>query len=337
MELSIIIPTYNRKDKLSQCLDVLLNQNYPADKYEIIIIDDGSTDGTEEAVAGINNPRITYIKQQNRGAGAAINTGAKVAKGEILAFTEDDCIVNAEWLKTIMALFKKYPNASAFVGPCPYAELEAILNKKTRRNNGDLVKMELKKMNTFLNIGNGSFAIKKEAFEKIGGYDESFKAEEDLDFNIRLLKQGYDIFISQELKAMHYARNKMMQVFKRTYKLAISEAKLVKRHFGRRFTLYISSGLFNLDKTFSFPFPATFFIKIYLFDILLLTTILSILYQPYILFLVLALCLIRFKKYKLRPGNIPLVFKVSSWYILEKFAFFAGFITGSIKYKVFIF
>src|SRR3989338_1972884 len=99
IDITIIIPTYNRKNMLKKCLHILLTQNYFNEKYEVIVVDDGSRDGTKEVVRAFNNPQLRYYWQENKGPGAAINAGARIAKGDILAFTEDDCIVSKDWLK----------------------------------------------------------------------------------------------------------------------------------------------------------------------------------------------------------------------------------------------
>ncbi len=79
IQLNINLPTYNRKEKLEECLKVLLNQSYPKDKYEIIVVDDGSTDGTKEIITEFKDNKLRYQRQENKGPGAAINTGAKMA------------------------------------------------------------------------------------------------------------------------------------------------------------------------------------------------------------------------------------------------------------------
>lgn len=88
--ISVVIPTYNRKEIVERCLKHLLNQTYPSDRYEIIIIDDGSTDGTRELViriAATAPTRILYsFFQTNKGPAMARNTGIKKSSGEIILF-----------------------------------------------------------------------------------------------------------------------------------------------------------------------------------------------------------------------------------------------------------
>lgn len=100
--VTVIVPTYNRKGLLRECLASLLSQTYAEDCYEIIIVDDGSTDGTKglvDRVAHGSSPELRYFRQSNRGPGAARNLGIKNARGEIIAFTDDDCIASPTWLQ----------------------------------------------------------------------------------------------------------------------------------------------------------------------------------------------------------------------------------------------
>ncbi len=325
IKISVIIPTYNRKEMLIKCLSVLLKQNYTKENYEIIIVDDGSTDGTKEAVMALKSVSLRYYQQKNKGPGAAINTGANIAEGNILAFTEDDCIVNEDWLKNIMELFKNYQSATAFTGPCLAAGLEKINKKMTYLKQENIKKMDLKKLDTFLNIGNGSYAIKKEIFLKMKGYDENFRTQEDWEFNIRLLKESYEVYITNKLKAIHYPRQNLKDSFMKAYIQGMGHVKLLKIYFGRHTTIHLCLASFNIDRHISFLSPFTIFIKIHFIKILIFLSAICIFYQTsYLSALLIIACVI-------------FIFRTSLQSIIDKAGFFAGHIAGSIKYKAFVF
>jgi glycosyltransferase involved in cell wall biosynthesis len=108
MEVSVIIPTYNKKERLKLALTSFINQTYPRDKFEVVLIDDGSTDGTESMVRSLNLPfKINYIRQPNQGRSKARNLGIAYAKGKIIIFTDDDLILSPEFIEEHVRHHKK--------------------------------------------------------------------------------------------------------------------------------------------------------------------------------------------------------------------------------------
>ncbi len=109
-KISVVIATYNRGSLLLDCIKSVAKQNYPKNKFDIIIVNDGSTDSTEKNVLTlkrkIRNLRLLTHKN-NRGEAAARNTGIKAAKGEIISFIDDDCIAHERWLSSINSAFVK--------------------------------------------------------------------------------------------------------------------------------------------------------------------------------------------------------------------------------------
>lgn len=99
MDVSVIIPLFNVEKYVEQCIDALLGQDYPEDRYEIIGVDNNSTDRTAELVSGY--PRVRFIKERKTGAYAARNSGISAAKGKIIAFTDGDCVPQRDWISCI--------------------------------------------------------------------------------------------------------------------------------------------------------------------------------------------------------------------------------------------
>ena len=104
-KISVIVPTYNRKHELTKLLHSLNNQTLPPSRFEIVVIDDGSTDGTEEWLMKNKNQfhaTISYYAQNHGGPGAARNLGMEKADGDIFAFTDTDCIAEPHWLDSFL-------------------------------------------------------------------------------------------------------------------------------------------------------------------------------------------------------------------------------------------
>ncbi len=108
---SIIIPTYSRPKQLSVCLESLTQLEYPRDRFEVLVVDDGSQMPLTDAVARISNTlNVVLLSQPNSGPASARNTGAFQAKGQFLVFTDDDCRPVSTWLKNLASRFASAPD-----------------------------------------------------------------------------------------------------------------------------------------------------------------------------------------------------------------------------------
>jgi glycosyltransferase involved in cell wall biosynthesis len=116
MFTSVVIPTRNRAEKVRVCVASLLAQDYPGDRYEIIVVDDGSADGTAEVVQDLS-PSVRVVRQQHLGSNAARNAGLRAARGDPVCFVDDDVEVPATWLARMVDGFGRNPQADAFAGP----------------------------------------------------------------------------------------------------------------------------------------------------------------------------------------------------------------------------
>ena len=112
MIFSIVIPTYNRADALHICLKKLHESNFNEDQFEVIVIDDGSTDKTEKVTKEAKIKNLKYFKQENKGAGQARNKGIKEAKGKITIFIGDDIFVTKDFLNEHFKIHKKNPEVN---------------------------------------------------------------------------------------------------------------------------------------------------------------------------------------------------------------------------------
>jgi glycosyltransferase involved in cell wall biosynthesis len=99
---SVIIPTYNRFDRLPMCLDALAVQTFPVGAFEVIVVDDGSTDGTPAIAQRVYPFRLRYVRQANQGDGAARNTGAQHSQAGLLIFLDDDIIVEPDYVAELV-------------------------------------------------------------------------------------------------------------------------------------------------------------------------------------------------------------------------------------------
>lgn len=190
---SIIIPTYNRPEKLKTCLDSLLNLDYPPDNFEIIIVDDGSNQPLDTLIKPYQNQlNLTLIRQENAGPAKARNTGANRAKGEYLAFTDDDCTLDSKWLQSLEKGCLETPNALLggkiinALPDNPYSTASQVLfDYLYDYYNSNFVQTR------FFTTNN--FALSRELFNRVGQLDIYFRFGEDREFCDRWLFAGYSL------------------------------------------------------------------------------------------------------------------------------------------------
>lgn len=182
IDTSIIIPTYNRKKFLYKCILALNNQTYPAEKYEVIIIDDSSTDGTGEMVKNLDTePELIYEYQEHSGPAGARNRGIKLARGKYIIFIDDDIIVVPEFIDEHIKKLSQYPDIIVH-GPVIYT------------NNLDNPAAEELKITDFSRsfFATGNVSIQKKHLQEAGMFNESFTEYgwEDLELGFRLKKMN---------------------------------------------------------------------------------------------------------------------------------------------------
>jgi glycosyltransferase involved in cell wall biosynthesis len=204
--ISVILPTYNRAPLIGKSIQSVLQQTWT--HFELLVIDDGSSDNTDDVVKSINDPRITYVKySENRGANHARNVGVKTAKGDYLAFQDSDDEWYPEKLEMHLNAFR---NASSDIGVVYSGFYKITGSKKTyipgkqiSRKEGDILQ-ELLKDNF---ISTPSVLIRRACFETAGDFDESLPRLQDWDLFIRLARDYRFKYIDQVTYHQYHTPN----------------------------------------------------------------------------------------------------------------------------------
>lgn len=201
VRISVIVPSYNSLRTIGTCLQSVFKQK-GAQRFEVIVVD-SSTDGTEEGVAEIfPNANLIHLQEKTI-PGVARNIGAQQARGEILAFTDSDCIPASDWLQTISEnLASGYDIVG---GSVENGRPESMISRaeyyiEFREFSVNSPKREIR----FLPSCN--FAIRKSVFEAVKGFPE-VRASEDTFFAHNLTEQGHKILFDPEVKIKHLNRN----------------------------------------------------------------------------------------------------------------------------------
>jgi glycosyltransferase involved in cell wall biosynthesis len=224
-KVSVIVCAYNGERTMDRCLASLEAVNYP--NYEVIVVNDGSTDRTREI-----SERYKYIRlinQDNQGLSAARNVGLRAATGDIIAYTDCDCMVDPDWLMHLVARFLTSdfgavggpnlpPPDNSLVANCvavsPGAPAHVLLDDEVAEH-----------------IPGCNMAFRREALEAIDGFDPLFRAAgDDVDVCWRLQNKGYKIGFSAAAVVWHFRRNTVRNYVKQQQGYGKAEALLYFKH-----------------------------------------------------------------------------------------------------------
>ncbi|MFX4263649.1 glycosyltransferase family 2 protein [Pelotomaculum propionicicum] len=221
------MPTYNRAITIKRAVDSILKQTYQ--DFEIIIVDDGSTDNTYEIVKEFNEKRIKYIKhEKNKGASAARNTGIRESRGKYLAFQDSDDQWLPNKLKRQVEILDNSPNEVGIVY-CGFWRFNN--NKKIYYPSGKVIEKEGNVYKSLINgnfIGTPTAIIKKECFNKYGCFDERLPRLQDWELFIRLSKNYEFRFVNEPLVLSYFVPN---CISSDNRSLITAQKIILKKHF----------------------------------------------------------------------------------------------------------
>jgi len=210
-KISIIIVTYNDKENLVGCLFSLKKQTYPAEKREIIVVDDGSTDGTAQTLH-LTFPEIKVIRKKNSGADNSRIYGVREAKGEIVAFIDSDCTALPEWLENITRGLKENHTSiiggqilhrgsfwARLIGVSDFGEFQGLAKKEVN------------------NIPTCNMGVRREVFERFS-FNPHLRIGGDTIFCNALKKNGYRLLYDSRVKVIHRPQTNFLAFFRRAYR-----------------------------------------------------------------------------------------------------------------------
>jgi glycosyltransferase involved in cell wall biosynthesis len=268
-KISVVVCTYNGERTIRECLDGLLQVDYP--DFEVIVVNDGSTDSTAEIA--IDYP-FRIISTENRGLSSARNTGMHAAAGEIIAYIDDDAYPSVEWLKYLALTFLNTdhaavggpnlpPPSDGFVAECvalaPGGPIHVLLSDREAEH-----------------LPGCNMAVRKSFLEMIGGFDPAFRvAGDDVDVCWRLQQHGFSLGFNAAAVVWHHRRNSVRAYWKqqRGYGKAeaLLEAKWPDKYngsghpnwAGRIYSPGVSRGLKNRRRIFHGVWGGALFQSVY--------------------------------------------------------------------------
>ena len=212
---TIIVPTYRRPHQLADCLRSLAALDYPRDRFEVLVVDDGGETPLDTTVGPFRSGlRITLVRQENAGPAAARNTGAQHAKGEFIAFTDDDCVVERGWLSELARVLSVDPECmvggqtvNAAPQLCSTAS-QLIVDVVYRHYNADPAHARF--------VASNNLALSAAGFRELGGFDPTYRTAEDRDLCDRWRHRGRRI-VYAEAARVHHGRSMDLRAFWRQH------------------------------------------------------------------------------------------------------------------------
>lgn len=262
-KISVLVPVYNDIDRVGLCIEKLQAIDYPASCYEVIIIDNGSTDGTHEylqqLMEGIASDTFRLLQCLTPGSYAARNKGLQVASGEYVAFTDSDCLVSTEWLTNLLRCAAQQHGDVIVAGKVSFF---SDASKQTQQSALDFENMFSMKQDQNANSGKcitANLFCSMSLIKKHKGFNEKLKSGGDVEFSQRVVNSGGKIIYSEKSEVFHPSRNKSELLIKRrrvvggTWDAELSKAGfkeklrfcvgLVKMFLGRTKKTCLHSGL----------------------------------------------------------------------------------------------
>lgn len=222
-KISVVIPTYNRPHLLHRCLQKLVNQNFDKNEYEIIVVSDGPVETIEEKVSEYEESLVSVLFFSlpfKQGPAAARNAGWKFTKGILIAFTDDDCLPDENWLKEIWNLYNNEVHV-AYTGRVivPISEYPTDFEINTSQ-------LETAEFVT------ANCTCTKETLIKVEGFDERFKAawREDSDLHFKLLEHNIPIYKNDMAIVVHPVRKTIWGISIKEQNKSLYNALLYKKH-----------------------------------------------------------------------------------------------------------
>ena len=247
--VSVIVPVFNDAARLKMCLEALEAQTYPKSLYEVIVVDNASDEGQDIKGVVAQFSQAIAAFESAPGSYAARNHGISLAKGEVIAFTDADCIATENWMEKGVKALLKTPNCGLIAG-----KIELFF-----KNDNQLTPVELfEKVTAFaqkqlLEQYKGGATANIFTFstvmEQVGKFDASLKSGGDLEWGKRVYEHGYQQLYAEEVQVAHPARYSWGQLYRRTMRITAglyscqcrkSVSKLKKHQI---FVIYLAQNL----------------------------------------------------------------------------------------------
>lgn len=247
--VSVIVPVYNGEGIIETCLRALADQSWPKSDYEVIVVNDGSTDNTPEILEKLD---VTVVTQERQGPAAARNAGIATAKGDVVLLTDADCAPDPAWIENMVRPLSD-PEIVGTRGIYRTRQRELVARFAQIEYEEKYEKLKKDKYIDFIDTSSAGY--RKDVIFGAGGFSTAFTeaSNEDPDLSYRLAKKGYKLVLNADAVVYHRHASKLLTYLKRKFKAAVWRVLLYKRHPGKMVTdshtpqlLKVQIGLFYM-------------------------------------------------------------------------------------------
>jgi len=221
--VSVVIPAYNSAGTIAEAIRACVNQDYPA--VEVIVVDDGSTDDTGEIVRQFP---VRYVRQENNGPATARNTGWRQSRGEIICFTDSDCVPEPAWVSKIVSMLVD-ERAGGAGGSYDIRNPQNLLAACVHE---EIVQRHLRMARQVDYLGGFNVCYKRAVLEAVGGFDQSYRmaSAEDNDLSYQVKKRGYELLFDADARVAHLYPTRLMHYLRRQAWHGYWTMKLYRAH-----------------------------------------------------------------------------------------------------------
>jgi lipopolysaccharide/colanic/teichoic acid biosynthesis glycosyltransferase/GT2 family glycosyltransferase len=226
VKASVIVPAHNAAQTIEECIEALLKQSVPQKRYEIIVVDDGSSDDTATLARSYG---VRVLTQPHRGPGAARNVGAGQATGEILLFTDADCAPTRTWIEEMTRPFAD-PEVVGVKGTYLTRQRELVARFVQIEYEDKYDRMARQERIDFVDTYSAGY--RRDVFLANGGFDTTFPTAsvEDQELSFRLARKGYKMVFAPQARVYHYHDVSLGEYVRRKFNIGYWKALLTQWH-----------------------------------------------------------------------------------------------------------
>jgi cellulose synthase/poly-beta-1,6-N-acetylglucosamine synthase-like glycosyltransferase len=207
--VSVIVPVRNGENVVGECIDAILAADYPADRREILVVDNGSTDGT---AAQIHSRPVTYLHEPRSGVSNARNRGITASTGEILAFIDADCLVEPQWLSELVRPFED-PEIGAVGGNLEHVPATTPAERQAARLLGSWQQFAFNSDPAYPITANAAY--RRDVIDRIGPFDPHMIRAQDVELGLRFQERsGRRLAFAEKATARHRHRSTQLGFFR---------------------------------------------------------------------------------------------------------------------------